>query len=342
MSEAPISLLMDVDTGVDDCVALLLALSSARAELVAVTCCAGNVPASQAAANTLAVLELAGAGHVEVALGSLAPLLVPLRTATGHGPRGLGYAELPDANASLSPRFAPDLLVAEARRRPGELLLVATGPLTNVALAVRRDPELPRLLRRLVIMGGAFEHVGNTTPVAQFNVAVDPEASKLVLEAFSSAPIRPLICGLNVTEQAELSPEHLRRLAELAGSVPDEAPDLGDPPGTRSASSNSVVRCLSDALRFSMEAHVESGYGYVAQMHDPLAVALALDPSLGETRPGTVDVELQGSLTRGMTVVDWRGDWGRPHNAEVAVEVDVPRFRDELIERIAALARRVG
>src|SRR5207248_1380810 len=134
-------------------------------ELVGVTCCAGNVEAPQAAANTLAVLELAGAGGVEVAVGSEAPLVEPLRTATSHGPRGLGHAELPTARAGVSGRYAPDLIAEEARRRPGELVLVATGPLTNVALALRREPELPRLLRRLALMGGAFDHPGNTTPV---------------------------------------------------------------------------------------------------------------------------------------------------------------------------------
>ena len=314
---------MDVDTGVDDCIALLYAVASPNVELVAATCCAGNVAAPQAAANTLAVLELAGAGDVEVALGSLAPLVAPLRTAVFHGPGGLGYAELPEARRPISSRFAPDLLVEEACRRPGAITLVATGPLTNVALAVRREPELPRLLRRLVVMGGSFDHPGNTTPAAEFNVLVDPEAAKIVLDAFSGSDPRPLLCGLNVTEQAEFGPEHLRRLAELAGST------------------NPVVRCVSDALRFSMEAHQRFGQGYVAHLHDPFALALALDGSLGETRPGTVDVELGGSLTRGMTVVDWHGLWGRAPNADVAIEIDAPRFLGEVVDRIAALSRHV-
>jgi len=343
MAEERVPLIMDVDTGVDDCVALLYAVSSPQVELVAATCCAGNVPAPRVAANTLAVLELVGAGHVEVALGSLAPILAPLQTATSHGPSGLGYAELPESRRALSSRFAPDLLVEEARRRPGAIVLVATGPLTNVALALRRDPELPRLLRRLVIMGGSFEHPGNTTPTAEFNVFVDPEAAKMTLDACSAPGLRrPLICGLNVTEQAEFRPDHLRRLAELAGSAPPESPDPDDLPGARSLASNPLVRCVSDALRFSMEAHLGLGQGYLAHMHDPLALAVALDESLGETRPGTVDVELSGSLTRGMTVVDWHDLWARPHNADVVVRIDAQRFIDELIERIAALARRVG
>jgi purine nucleosidase len=313
---------MDVDTGVDDMLALLYALGSPDVELVAVTCCAGNVPAPRAAANTLAVLELAGARDVEVAVGSLAPLVAPLRTATSHGATGLGYAELPVARAAPSSRFAADLLVEEARRRPGELRLVATGPLTNVALAVRREPELPKLLTRLAVMGGAFDYPGNTTPAAEFNAYVDPEAARIVLDAWSSPGVRrPLLCGLNVTEQAELRPEHLRRLADVAGDA------------------NPLVRCVMDAVRVKLETNARDGVGEVARMHDPLALALALDESLGETRPGTVDVELAGPLTRGMTVVDWRGLWGRPPNADVAVHIDADRFVNALVDRLAALAR---
>jgi purine nucleosidase len=341
MADACIPVIMDVDTGVDDCIALLYAVASPNVELVAATCCAGNVVASRAAANTLAVLDLAGSGDVDVAVGSPAPLVAPLRTATSHGPDGLGYAELPEARRPLSTRFAPDLLVEDARRRPGAITLVATGPLTNVALAVEREPDLPRLLRRLVVMGGSFDHSGNTTPAAEFNVLVDPEAAKIVLDAFSRSGERPLLCGLNVTERAEFDPEHLRRLAELAGSTPEESPNLDDPAGTRSRASNPLVRCISDALRYKMEANLRFGKDYVAHLHDPLALALALDGSLGKTRPGTVDVELDGSLTRGMTVVDWRGLWGRAPNADVAVLIDPGRFLGELVGRIAALASRL-
>lgn len=338
MANEPLRLILDVDTGVDDCVALLYALGAPGVELVAATCCAGNVTGPQVVANTLAVLELGGAGDVEVAPGSVSPLVAPLRTATGHGPQGLGYATLPPARALPSSRFAPDLLVEEARHRPGEIVLVATGPLTNVALAVRREPELPQLLRRLVVMGGAFEYSGNTTPAAEFNVVVDPEAAKVVLDAFSAAGRKPLLCGLNVTERTALRPEHLQRIGDLAGSTPEELLSVDDAPGTRSQASNPIVRCLSDALRYSMEAHAKLGQGYTAFMHDPLAVAAALDESLGETRPGTVDVELAGSLTRAMTVVDWHGIWGRPHNAEILIRVEVEQFMALLVERLAGLA----
>jgi purine nucleosidase len=324
MTSPAVPLLLDVDTGVDDCVALLLALASPGAELVAVTCVAGNVAEPQVEQNTRAVLELAGADGVEVAGGATAPLVAPLRTARSHGPQGLGHATLPPARTALSPRFGPDLIAEEARLRPGEVVLVATGPLTNVALAVRREPALPRLLRRLAVMGGAFDYSGNTSPAAEFNVAVDPEAAKAVFDAFGAAERPPLVCGLNVTERAELRPEHLERLAAEAGA------------------SNPIVRLLSDALRFSMEAHESYGHGYLTFMHDPLALAAVLDESLGERRAGTVDVELAGTLTRGMTVVDWRGVWGRPPNAELLVGVDGEAFVSRLVERLARLAADRG
>jgi purine nucleosidase len=162
-------------------------------------------------------------------------------------------------------------------------------------------------------MGGSFHHPGNTTPVAEFNVWVDPEAASAVFRAFSPARERPLVVGLNVTETTELRPDRIVQLGE-----------------------NAVSGLVADALRVKFELH---GHAHI---HDPLALALALDPTFCETRPGTIDVELAGSVTRAMTVVDWDGSWGRAPNADVAVEVDAERFTDELLGRLAALARTVA
>ena len=182
-----IPILVDCDTGIDDSLALLYAAASPECELVAVTCTAGNVDARQVARNTRAVLELAGRSDVEVAIGRETPLERPLvTTPETHGPLGLGYAELPPPSAPLSPRFGPDVIVEEARRRPGELTLVTLAPLTNVALAVLREPALPRLLRRVVIMGGSYRSPGNTAPTTEWNVSVDPESARIVFEAFGS------------------------------------------------------------------------------------------------------------------------------------------------------------
>jgi len=345
-----IPLILDVDTGIDDSLALLYACASPEVELVAVTCVAGNVDARQVATNTLAVLELIRRTDVEVALGRETPLVRPLRTTPEtHGPRGIGYAELPPPSRPLSERHAVDLLIEEAQRRPGEVTLVTLGPLTNLAVAVLREPELPRLLRRYVLMGGAYRVPGNTAPTTEWNIASDPEAAKVVLAAWAAAERdgapRPIALGLDVTERAKFLPDHLVALARRAGSRPDEARAAANAAAGKpdaSVASNSVVRYLADALRFYMEFHSRSDGFYGAFLHDPLAVAAALDPALVRSVALAVDVELGGTLTSGETVADWRRVWGRPPNLEVAVEASVGVFFDRFIERVGDLARRVG
>jgi purine nucleosidase len=343
-------LILDVDTGIDDSLALLYACASPEVDLVAVTCVAGNVDARQVATNTRAVLELVGRTDVEVALGRETPLVRPLRTTPEtHGPHGIGYAELPPPSRPLSERHAVDLLIEEARRRPGEVTLVTLGPLTNLAVAVLREPELPRLLRRYVLMGGAYRVPGNTAPTTEWNIASDPEAAKVVFAAWAAPEghgvPRPIALGLDVTERAKFLPDHLVALARRAGSRPDEARAAANAAAGKpeaSVASNPVVRYLADALRFYMEFHSRYDGFYGAFVHDPLAVAAALDPALVRTEALAVDVELGGTLTSGETVADWRRVWGRPPNLDVAVEADVGVFFDRFIERVGDLARRVG
>jgi len=361
-----IPILVDCDTGIDDSLALLYAIASPECDLVAVTCTAGNVSARQVAENTRAVLELAGRPDVEVALGRETPLARPLvTTPETHGPRGIGYAELAPATAPLSPRYSPDLIVDEARRRPGELTLVTLAPLTNVALAVLREPRLPGLLRRLVIMGGSYRSSGNTAPTTEWNVNVDPEAARIVFQAFGEAgegspsagapagaaepsgavpptpgigpqtrPALPTALGLDVTERAKMLPEHLAALAARAGCAAD-----GSRPGH---AANPIVRYLADALRFYMEFHSRYDGFFGAFIHDPLALATALDPTLVRTEAVAVDVELGGRLTTGETVTDWRRIWGRPPNLDVAVEAATDRFMARFVERVGDLAARRG
>lgn len=339
-------LIIDVDTGIDDSLALLYACASPEAEIVAVTCVAGNVDAQQVAVNTRAVLELAGRADIEVALGRETPLVrALLTTPETHGPSGIGYAQLPAPGMPLSQRHASDLFIEEARRRPGEITLVALGPLTNVAVAVLREPELPRLLRRLVIMGGAYRSPGNTAPTTEWNISSDPDAAKVVFTAFGRGDDvrRPLAMGLDVTERVKFTPDHMVRLARRAGSRPDDALLAGEevrPFGAepRSVASKAIIRFIADALRFYMEFHSRYDGFYGAFIHDPLVLATALDPSLVGTEALTVDVELGGTLTTGETVTDWRRTWGRPPNVDVAVTADADRFLDEFIERVGALA----
>jgi len=341
-----IPILLDVDTGIDDSLALLYACASPDVDLVAVTCTGGNVDARQVAANTLAVLELAGRGDVEVALGREAPLVRPLvTTPETHGPHGIGYAVLRLAARATSARHGVDAMIEEVRRRPGELVLVCVAPLTNLAVAVLRDPELPLFVGKLVIMGGSFRSSGNTAPTTEWNASVDPEAAKVVYAAFGDPavqavrtarglPPRPVALGLDVTERAKLLPSHMERLAARAGCAPD---------GTRADGSvNAVVRYLDDALRFYMEFHSRYDGFYGAFIHDPYALAVALDPALVRTEPVPADVELGGTLTTGETVADWRRAWGRPDTLDVGVEARPDAFFERFVERVGALAARIG
>lgn len=336
-----VPLILDVDTGIDDSLALLYLLASPEAEILAIASTAGNVPVDQVAANNLAWLDLCRAGDIEVSLGAQVPLSAPLMTTEDtHGPQGIGYAELPVSSRGLSDRDATAMWIEVVRSRPGEVVGLVTGPLTNLALAVRRDPELPRLMKRLVLMGGAFEHPGNTTPTSEWNVAVDPEAAAEVFAAFSGLPVdrRPIVCPLDITETIEMTPLHIRELAERAGSVPAEMISPGDAPSTRSKASNPIVRHFSDAVRFYFEFHRDHQQGFLAHMHDPFAAAVALNPNIATYRQATVDVELVGTLTRGTTVADRTGMWGREPNAAIATRTDPEAFFGQLIERVGQLA----
>lgn len=318
-------LILDVDTGVDDSLAILYACGSVEAELVAVTCVSGNIEARQVALNTLGVLGLAGRTDVEVCLGREVPLVRPLRTAPEtHGPQGVGYATLPPPERPLSERHAADLIIDEARRRPAEVTLVTLGPLTNLAVAVLREPALPGLLRGLVMMAGSYRSAGNTAPTTEWNVAVDPEAMAVVLAGWAAVPgaPRPLALGLDVTEQAKLTPSHLAALRERAGNPGDSA----------------VLRFIDDALRFYMEFHSRYDDFYGAFIHDALAVAAALDPALVRAESLAVEVELGGTWATGETVTDWRRQWGRQPNLDVCVEADVEVFFERFVDRLGGLA----
>ena len=327
---APVPLLIDCDTGIDDALALLYAMASPEAEIAGISCVAGNVELPDVVRNTLAVLELAGRSGVEVAAGAERPLSRPLRTAADtHGPRGLGYAELTAPIAGPGPRDATALIVETARARPGEMTLVTLGPLTNVALALQREPGLPRLLRGLVMMAGSYRSPGNTAPTLEWNAGVDPEALAALLDAWretraasSDTPL-PVAFGLDVTERARMTPAHLERLAARAG---------GD--------DNPMVRFVADALRFYFEFHSRHDGFYGAFIHDALVLAAALDPALACTEALAVEVELEGRWTIGETVTDWRRAWGRAPDLDVAIEADIEAFFERFIIRVGELAAR--
>lgn len=188
----------DVDTGVDDAMALVYLLASDDAELIGIASTGGNVDVDQVCRNNLGLLELCRATHIPVSRGAAQPLTAPLRTAEDtHGPAGLGYADLPSTTQEPTSYDAAEAWIRAAHAHPGELVGLVCGPLTNLALALRAEPDLPGLLRRLVIMGGSFEYRGNTTPVAEWNTSVDPEAAAEVFDAWGGPrrrrPLHPRI-----------------------------------------------------------------------------------------------------------------------------------------------------
>jgi purine nucleosidase len=311
---------VDVDTGVDDAVALVYLLASADADLVGIASTGGNIHVEQVCANNLGLLELCRAPTIPVSKGADEPLCGNWpHHSKFHGPKGLGYAELPRTDRRLTGYDATEAWVAAAHAHPGDLIGLVTGPLTNLALALRAEPALPALLRRLVIMGGAFGDDAN--PMAEWNIRVDPEAASEVLAGWAGQQQLPVVCGLDLTQRVAMTPDILARLATASGPSP-------------------LIPVLEDAMRFYFESHEVRGHGYVAYMHDPLAAAVALDPPLVSTRAATVDIELADSLTRGVTAADWTGD--RKANALIGVDVDPALFFDRFIERVGPFARQLG
>jgi purine nucleosidase len=326
---APTPLILDVDTGVDDALAIMLALASPEVTLIAATTVMGNVDVEQTTENTLAVLELCGYADVEVARGAARPMVRDyLAFPVVHGERGLGRAELPSASRAPSDRDAARLIVDTARERPGEVLLVATGPLTNVALALAEAPDLPSLLGGFAIMGGAFDHQGNVTPSAEANIWVDPEAAQAVFRGFAGASEEqlPIGVGLDVTERVKLGRDGVDAMCAPAPDSP-------------------LASFLQGSVPFYIEFYERFGSSDGASMHDPLALAIAIDPSLATLQTTRVEVETDGTWTRGETVTDLRGirrspwptGWVPEDNARVALDVDAPAFMSRFIERLRSL-----
>ncbi|GAA2961034.1 nucleoside hydrolase [Glutamicibacter bergerei] len=345
-----VRLLFDNDTGIDDALALAYLCACDHVQIEALTSTPGNVDVEQVAANNRALLALCERPEVPILIGAQDPLQIPLvTTPETHGPQGVGYATLPDRGTTASSEAdAVDYWIDAARANPGELTVLLTAPLTNFALALRREPRLPWLLRKVVIMGGAFYYQGNTTPTAEWNTHVDPHAAKEVFAAYTAAAEQgleseklPIVCSLDTTERFEMQPEFLTRLAEEAGCTESELVLASDPEGTLSNSSNPLVRYLSDALRFYFEFHRHYDQGYIAHVHDYFAAGVAAGTLGYQSRPATVDVETESTLLFGTTVADYRGLWGKPANARIVSSNDPESGFAELLTRLGALARKL-
>jgi inosine-uridine nucleoside N-ribohydrolase len=308
-------IIVDMDAGVDDALAILLALRSSEVDLRAITAVSGNVHVDRTSVNALRVLEAVGVSGVPVARGMAKPILRELETGERfHGSDGLGDSGLPMPKIQLDRRHAVDLLLSETEADPKRVTVVATGPLTNIATALLRDPQFAENVERLVIMGGAFGLTpygcGNVTPSAEFNIHVDPEAASIVFESGI-----PMTCvGLDVTtDPAATLTKDLWETFEKSGAA--------------------AAKLATRITKLYM-----SRFGFL-HLHDPMAVAAVVDPSLFTTGEYSVRVETTGVLTRGQTIADRRG-WlpeghKMPPNASVCTAIDGKRFLDLFLERLA-------
>jgi inosine-uridine nucleoside N-ribohydrolase len=304
-----VPILIDCDPGHDDAVALLLALASPEVELAGVTTVSGNQTLAKTTANALRVLELVGRGDVPVAAGADRPIKRDLFVAAYvHGESGLEGPALPDPQGKPLPADAADFIAERVSASAQPLTLIPTGPLTNVAAFLERHEDAASKLERIVLMGGAIAE-GNVTPAAEFNIWADPEAAATVFR--SSLDVTMI--GLDVTHKALLTPEHGERLRRTGRT------------GTF------VAELLEFYSRFHREVYNFPG----SPIHDAVAVAHVLDPSLVETVRRNVEIELESELCRGRTVVDlWRRTEREP-NAHVGVDIDSDRFLELLLERLA-------
>ncbi len=277
-------LILDMDFGIDDSMATLYLAGSGRADIVAVGTVHGNTSSAQAARNARQLLGHLGLDGVPVALGAAGPLAQPVHYASDvHGQDGIGgMASVAEPSGSLSAESAAEQIVRLARERPAELTLLATGPLTNLARAVDIEPRLGSLLRSAVVMGGAVAVPGNMTPHAEANIRHDPEAAEQVFAALTGVTLVPL----DITMQARIDAAALARITAAAGSP---AIDL-------------VRGMLPAYLDFNLRDLGAVGF----PLHDPTAAVLALEPEFAEYLVAPVEVELRGSVTRGMTSVDRR------------------------------------
>src|SRR6478672_3696673 len=273
----PFRVLIDTDPGVDDALALLLAMRSPELKIEAITPVAGNVPLDLTLPNALRMVEIAGRTDIPVAAGAKSPLVRRLVTAAyAHGENGLGGAVFPEPKTKPIAQPAAEFIRGIVRKYPGEVTLIPIGPLTNIATALNLDSELAAMVRGIVLMGGSLSG-GNITPAAEFNIYVDPEAARIVFQ--SGIPIT--MVGLDATRKTSLTEEHVRTLEAAQNPVSQAAAKIG---------------------RNAINHNREQGFLVGPNMHDSLAVAGFLDPSLLTLREYYVDVETTGELTAGETL----------------------------------------
>lgn len=307
-------IIIDTDPGQDDAVAILLALASPELEVLGITCVAGNVPLTLTSKNARVVCELAGRPDIKVFAGCDRPLVRPLVTAEYvHGKTGLDGIALPEPAMALQPGHAVDFLIETLRREPaGTVTLCPLGPLTNIATALQKAPDIAPRIAEIVLMGGAYFEVGNTTPAAEFNIHVDPQAAEIVFH--SGVPL--VVLPLDATHQVLTN---RARIEAFRG--------LGTPVG------HAVASWTDFFERFDMEKYGSEG----APLHDPCVIAYLLEPGLFEGRHINVEIETTSELTMGMTVADWWRVTDREPNAYFVGRANAEGFYALLTERLARL-----
>ncbi len=296
-------IIIDTDPGQDDAVAILLALGSSELEVAGITAVAGNVPLGLTEKNARKICELAGRPDVKVYAGAVRPLMRPLVTAEHvHGRTGLDGPDLPEPTMKLQEQHAVDFIVETLMREAaGTITLCPLGPLTNVALALIREPRIAPRIREIVLMGGGFFEGGNMTPTAEFNIYVDPHAADVVFR--SGVPI--VMMPLDVTHKALTTARRIDAFRKLGTKVGD-----------------ATVALLDFFERFDEQKYGTDG----GPLHDPCVIAYLVEPGLFKGRDCNVTVETASELTMGMTVIDWWGVTDRPRNARVMRDIDADGF----------------
>jgi purine nucleosidase len=307
-------IIIDTDPGQDDAVAILLALASPELDVIGITAVAGNVPLALTEKNARKICELAGKPDIKVFAGAIRPLVRPLVTAEYvHGKTGLDGPDLPEPSMPLQAQHGVDFIIETIlAAKDNEITLCPLGPLTNIALALIREPKIAPKIREIVLMGGGFFEGGNVTPTAEFNIYVDPHAAEVVLT--SGIPI--VIMPLDVTHKALTTQARVNRFRAMNTPVGDATASL-----------------LDFFERFDEEKYGTDG----GPLHDPCVIAYLLKPDLFKGRHCNVTVEMGSELTMGMTVIDWWNVTGRKANATVMRDIDSDGFFELLTERIGRL-----
>ena len=310
-------IIIDTDPGVDDAFTFLLALASPEIKLEALTTTQGNVTVEKATRNALAVLELGHASHIPVVKGSVLPLIQPLRaSAAVHGESGIGNSQLPEPQAKPVRGHAVDYLIDRVLAEPNELSIFPIGPLTNIAMAIRKEPGFAKAVKELVIMGGAIKDGGNMTALAEFNIYVDPHAAHIVFH--SGIPIT--LIPLDVTHKCLLKQEHIDRLIKI---------------------NSPITHFIRDAMEVYLEASLNLGHEGCA-LHDPLTLATIIAPELLTLKDYYVDVDISGGVSMGKTLADIFNVTKKPANMKVAMDVRGEDFIELFLQRMETLSRNLS